>query len=85
MIADIGGLSLCAILVPCCATFADERSPARHPEERGAAATLIHRADIVRDRSTNSTSPIRRGGLRGFDGDSSPNLMKIIGSNRARL
>jgi quercetin dioxygenase-like cupin family protein len=59
MIAQAGGLFLLGILVPCCATLADERSPARHPDERDGAATLIHRADIVRDRSTNSTAAMR--------------------------
>ena len=38
---------------------AEESSPARHPDERDGAATLIHRADIVRDRSTNSTAAMR--------------------------
>ena len=59
MTANIGGLLLLAILVPCGAELADERSPARHPDERDGAAMLIHRADIVRDRSTNSTAAMR--------------------------
>src|SRR5712671_4860403 len=59
MTANIGGLFLLAILVPCCAALADERSPARHPDERDGTATLIHRADIVRDRATNSTAAMR--------------------------
>jgi|GEM_PF-3451245 len=59
MIAQVGGLFVLGILVSCCTALADERSPARHPEERDGAATLIHRADIVRDRSTNSTAAMR--------------------------
>ena len=42
-----------------CVAVADETSPARHPAERDGMATLIHRADMVRDRSTNSTAPMR--------------------------
>jgi quercetin dioxygenase-like cupin family protein len=44
------------------ATAADSPSPspARHPEERDGAATLIHRADVIRERGTNNpTAPMR--------------------------
>jgi quercetin dioxygenase-like cupin family protein len=33
--------------------------PPRHPEERDGSATLIHRADILRNRDTNSTAAMR--------------------------
>jgi quercetin dioxygenase-like cupin family protein len=36
---------------------ADE--PPRHPNERDGVAALIHRADVVRDRATNSAGPMR--------------------------
>src|SRR6266850_5679293 len=42
------------------AAFANDLSAMRHPEERDGAATIIHRASVVPDRSTNTTA---RGGL----------------------
>ena len=39
---------------------AAELSPARHPDEREGAATIIHRANVVPDHSTNGAA---RGGL----------------------
>jgi len=41
------------------ATVAEEPAPARHPEERDGAATLIHRADVIRDRGTNTNGAMR--------------------------
>src|SRR5262245_50501018 len=38
---------------------AEEPQPARHPDERDGTATLIHRADVVRDRSTNGSAAMR--------------------------
>ncbi len=54
--------SLRLFLLPALCAFAlaapDSTLP-RHPEERDGAATLIHRADIIRNRDTNSTAPMR--------------------------
>ena len=33
--------------------------PPRHPDERDGVAAVLHRADIVRDRNTNSTATMR--------------------------
>jgi quercetin dioxygenase-like cupin family protein len=41
------------------ATVAEEPAPARHPGERDGAATLIHRADVIRDRGTNTSGAMR--------------------------
>ena len=41
------------------ATVAEEPAPARHPGERDGAATLIHRADVIRDRGTNTPGAMR--------------------------
>ncbi|HEX4646331.1 MAG TPA: cupin domain-containing protein [Verrucomicrobiae bacterium] len=40
---------------------ADDSTPARHPEERDGAATIIHRADVIRNRGTNgsNSAPMR--------------------------
>lgn len=42
------------------ATFANDPLAVRHPDERDGAATIIHRASVVPDRSTNGAA---RGGL----------------------
>jgi len=39
-------------------TAADGNS-SRHPDEREGAATIIHRSDVIRDRSTNASGPMR--------------------------
>jgi quercetin dioxygenase-like cupin family protein len=38
---------------------AGEHSPARHPDERAGGATFIHRADVIRNRTTNNAAPMR--------------------------
>ena len=50
---------LLATLLAGPATVGEEPAPARHPDERDGAATLIHRADVIRDRGTNSTASMR--------------------------
>lgn len=40
---------------------ADTSPAARHPDERDGAATIIHRADVLRDRGATNAPP--RGGL----------------------
>ena len=52
-------LGLLAVLLVRSATVAEEPAPARHPDERDGAATLIHRADVIRDRGTNSSAIMR--------------------------
>ena len=52
-------LILLTVVLAHAATVADEPSPARHPDERDGAATLIHRADVIRDRGTNSSATMR--------------------------
>jgi quercetin dioxygenase-like cupin family protein len=49
---------LAAVLVRSVAALADP-APARHPDERDGAATLIHRADVIRDRGTNTGATMR--------------------------
>jgi quercetin dioxygenase-like cupin family protein len=41
------------------ALVAGEPASARHPDERDGTATLIHRADVIRDRGTNTSAPMR--------------------------
>jgi quercetin dioxygenase-like cupin family protein len=52
-------LILLAVFLSHSATVAEEPAPARHPDERDGAATLIHRADVIRDRGTNSSASMR--------------------------
>ena len=33
--------------------------PVRHPDERDGTATIIHRADVVRDRAASNAAPMR--------------------------
>jgi quercetin dioxygenase-like cupin family protein len=51
------GLLVLAFLVCSIAGAAD--TPSRHPDERDGSATIIHRADVIHDRSTNSSGPMR--------------------------
>jgi quercetin dioxygenase-like cupin family protein len=55
---DWRGLLIADLLLRCCVAFADEPTPARHPDEREGAATFIHRADVLRDRGTNNAAAI---------------------------
>ena len=52
-------LILLAVVLVHSATIAEEPAPARHPDERDGTATLIHRADVIRDRGTNSAATMR--------------------------
>ena len=52
-------LILLAVVLVRSATVAEEPAPARHPDERDGTATLIHRADVIRDRGTNSSATMR--------------------------
>jgi quercetin dioxygenase-like cupin family protein len=47
-----------AAVLPVGATFAAS-APPRHPAELDGVANIVHRADIVRDRDTNSTAAMR--------------------------
>jgi len=50
---------LLAVVLVHSAAVAEEPAPARHPDERDGAATLIRRADVIRDRGTNSSATMR--------------------------
>jgi quercetin dioxygenase-like cupin family protein len=48
-----GGAGVLALLVICCAGVSGERTTtARHPDEREGTATVIHGAEVLRDRGT---------------------------------
>jgi mannose-6-phosphate isomerase-like protein (cupin superfamily) len=53
-------LALFALGCAGAASFANDPPVARHPDEHDGAATIIHRAGVVPDRSTNTAT---RGGL----------------------
>jgi quercetin dioxygenase-like cupin family protein len=54
------GLALLATILLPFASPAGEPAPARHPDERDGTATLIHRADVIRDQGTNDpATPMR--------------------------
>ena|SRR5882672_9745903 len=38
---------------------ADETDTSRHPDERDGTAIIIHKSEVIRDRSTNSSGPMR--------------------------
>ena len=48
-----------AFLTRCSISGAADTSESRHPDERNGVATIIHRADVIRDRSTNNAGPMR--------------------------
>ena len=52
-------LILLAVVLVRAAALAEDPAPARHPDERDGTATLIHRADVIRDRGTNSGATMR--------------------------
>src|SRR2546427_8222748 len=52
-------LSLLALVLVRFTTVAEEPAPVRHPDERDGAATLIHRADVIRDHGTNTSATMR--------------------------
>ena len=71
-------LSVFAVVLVCSAMVAEEPAPARHPDERDGAATLIHRADVIRDRGTNSSSTMRLWPLHATP-DSRMNYVEVTG------
>ena len=71
-------LILLAFFLISSATAAEEPVPARHPEERDGAATLIHRADVIRDRGTNSGAAMRLWPLHST-ADSRMNYVEVTG------
>jgi quercetin dioxygenase-like cupin family protein len=49
----------CLLLaIACGASAADEGLAWRHPAEQEGAATILHRADVVRNQTTNSAGPM---------------------------
>ena len=50
---------LLALLLILRASAAEEAGAARHPEERDGMALILHRHDVIGERSTNSTAPMR--------------------------
>jgi quercetin dioxygenase-like cupin family protein len=71
-------LGLFAVVLVHSAPVAEEPAPARHPEERDGAATLIHRADVIRDRGTNSGAAMRLWPLHAT-ADSRMNYVEVTG------
>ena len=50
----------CLLLaIACGASAADDGLAGRHPDERDGAATILHRADVVRDQTTNNAGRMR--------------------------
>lgn len=52
--------------------------PAQHPDERDGSAIIIHRADVIRDRSTNNSGPMRLWPLYSTP-DSRMNYVEVTG------
>lgn len=50
---------LCALLSLGLPLAVGAGQPPRHPDERDGAAAILHRADVVRDRDTNSIAAMR--------------------------
>jgi quercetin dioxygenase-like cupin family protein len=48
-----------ALISTCSAAIAAESDASRHPDEREGTATIIHRSDVIHDRSTNTSSSMR--------------------------
>src|SRR5579859_4145604 len=57
---SVFGMAAAALVLPALSVTADDQ-PLRHPEEREGAATIIHRADVIRNRGTNgvNSAPMR--------------------------
>jgi quercetin dioxygenase-like cupin family protein len=54
------GSRLLLLFVACCfVAGAGDSQLSRHPDELDGTATIIHRSDVIRDRSTNSSGPMR--------------------------
>jgi quercetin dioxygenase-like cupin family protein len=48
------------VLVTTCSILqAAETNSSRHPDERDGNAVIIHRSDVIHDRSTNNSGPMR--------------------------
>jgi quercetin dioxygenase-like cupin family protein len=48
-----------AIIAFCSLAGAADIDSSRHPDERDGAAIIIHRSDVIHDRSTNNAGPMR--------------------------
>jgi len=51
---------IAALLIATCSiVIAADSNSSRHPDEREGTATIIHRTDVIHDRSTNTSGPMR--------------------------
>ena len=50
---------LSLLLVACCSLGLADDKLSRHPDERDGTATIIHRSDVIKEHSSNSSSPMR--------------------------
>ncbi len=64
--------------IGCSTAVAGDPSPPRHPDERDGSAIIIHRADVIRDRSTNNSGPMRLWPLHSTP-DSRMNYVEVTG------
>jgi quercetin dioxygenase-like cupin family protein len=69
---------LLCVLFGLCVAVAIEQPAARHPEERDGTATIVHRADVIRDRGTNGSGPMRLWPLYST-AESRMNYVEVIG------
>jgi len=47
------------LIFTCFVVSAADSNPSRHPDEHEGTATIIHRSDVIHDRSTNASGPMR--------------------------
>lgn len=66
------------VFLACAVARAADTPEARHPDERDGAATIIHRADVIHDRSTNNSGPMRLWPLYSTP-DSRMNYVEVTG------
>ncbi len=50
---------LSLLLVACCSLGLADDKPSGHPDERDGTATIIHRSDVIKERSSNNSGPMR--------------------------
>jgi quercetin dioxygenase-like cupin family protein len=76
--------TLVSISVAAIVLAAPDSNNPRHPQERDGAATLVHRADVIRNRDANSTAAMRLWPLYS-SAESRMNYVEVAGRSAMHL
>jgi len=66
------------VIATCSIVIAADNTSPRHPDEREGTATIIHRSDVIHDRSTNTAGPMRLWPLHSTP-EARMNYVEVIG------